>query len=282
MKKIILTIFLVIVLTGICQADPDYYMVVIHNEPNDQVAYYDDLQSIIARADSYGIKLTLMFTDTWADYIVNDSGRATELAAWKTTGHEIAGHHHGVYHSSWDGYTDLPSAEAIAIRAALGKSEPYKGCLCQWFREVSKLNRKMNSGCLNEEDDKTELASPIIYSTCSGYINNGAVGQKVEDTNVNKAQNDYISVGSANGLNRKWLCHFQVRDNGTSLPAAEAKYAAMSSGVLGTVSHSSPAGGVAILLEWLDWLHTQDATGAKSRTMSQIIDDKLLPEESLP
>lgn len=280
-KKIFLIIVFVIVLTRVCYADPDYYAVVIHNEPGEQAIYYNSLLSLITRADSYGIKLTLMFSATWADYIVGNATRADELAAWKVSGHEIAGHHHSIYNTAtWDGYTDLSPGEALAIRQVLEKSEPYIGCLCKWFREVSKLNRKMKSACMNEENYKAELASPIIYSTCSGYANYGPVGTSLPDTSVNKAQNDYITVGIGNGIQRKWLVHYYINSDARRI-LAQDKYTAMTSGAHIVVTHSLPAQ-VAIMLDYLDFLHAVDATGAKSKTISQIIDGKLLPEESLP
>jgi hypothetical protein len=44
------------------------------------------------------MKLTLMFTAPWVDYILNDKTRTKNLEEWKNKGHEIAAHHHHVTH----------------------------------------------------------------------------------------------------------------------------------------------------------------------------------------
>jgi hypothetical protein len=63
---------------------------------------YVTLKRIIAKADEYNIKLTLMFTAQWSDYIEESSARIAELESWKKSGHEIAAHHHGTNHALWD------------------------------------------------------------------------------------------------------------------------------------------------------------------------------------
>ena len=123
-------------------ANIPYYFIVIHNEPLPDLTApamptleesYATLKRIIAKADEYNIKLTLMFTAQWADYINSSPERKADLASWKKSGHEIAGHHHDIHHGLWDGYTNLPETEALKIRSKMGKSESYRGTLTDYM-----------------------------------------------------------------------------------------------------------------------------------------------------
>lgn len=114
------------------KGDMPYYFIAIHNEPihgspNQQEAIaqsYQILKEMVKKADEYNIKLTLMFTPQWADYISESSERMAELELWKKQGHEIAAHHHGLYHGNWDGYTDYTKEEAETQRMKQGKAPP--------------------------------------------------------------------------------------------------------------------------------------------------------------
>jgi hypothetical protein len=65
------------------------------------------LVDFMALADSYGAKVSLQFSPTWADYVFTNSLTDT-VQSWETNGHEIALHHHGPTHKFFDGYTDRP------------------------------------------------------------------------------------------------------------------------------------------------------------------------------
>ncbi|MFZ2603265.1 MAG: hypothetical protein WAX79_04600, partial [Candidatus Omnitrophota bacterium] len=71
---------------------------------------------MVKKANGYNIKLTLMFTAQCADYISERPERTTEFEKWKKHGHEIAAHHHSIYHANWDGYTNYTKEEAEAQR----------------------------------------------------------------------------------------------------------------------------------------------------------------------
>ncbi|MCI5140441.1 MAG: hypothetical protein D3909_01635 [Candidatus Electrothrix sp. ATG1] len=83
-------------------------------------------------------------------------------------------------------------------------------------------------------------------------------------------------MGAYNGIERKWLTHhFLAKAQG-----AKTVFSTMRSGVYGTVNHSSPRE-LQTFLEYLDFLHRLDPQGEKSRTVSEIIEQKLLPEKQL-
>ncbi|MCI5209279.1 MAG: hypothetical protein D3910_10900 [Candidatus Electrothrix sp. ATG2] len=129
---------------------------------------------------------------------------------------------------------------------------------------------------MNDETSRNALPDAIIYNTCSGFANYGEVGRVERDPRPEKGRNDYVSVGTYNGIERKWLTHHFL----AKAQAAKTVFSTMRSGVYGTVNHSSPRE-LQTFLEYLDFLHRLDPQGEKSRTVSEIIEQKLLPEKQL-
>ena len=264
-----------------------YYFIAIHNEPRveDLEKNYDALKQLVAKANQYNMKLTLMFTPQWADFIVNNSQRKAELENWKKQDHEIAGHHHSVNHSGvWDGYTYGSEEEALEIRRRMGKNETYLGDLNDYTTELKKLNPNIHSGCMNDEGDKNNLPDEIIYDTCSGYANFGQPRIKLGDSKAEKGKNEFISVGTVNGIERKWLTHTHVFIEGDR-KEIEPVFNSMNGNVFGVVTHSvrdfsvSHGDQAGEMMKFMDFLHSKDPTGEKSRTVSEIIEQKLSPME---
>jgi hypothetical protein len=267
-----------------------YYFIAIHNEPfhgmpNQQQLLSDSyaiLGQMIAAADQKNIKLTLMFSVPWVDHITADAGRKAEFAAWKAKGHEIAAHHHGVFHGGWDGYSGYPQDVAEAQRRCQGKDppEPYLGTLSDYIGKLKQLNPDVRAGCTNDEQDKTELPDEIVNDTCSGYSNHLPPGTAESDGNAPaKGVNDFVLSGVYNGIKRNWLAHYQAYQKRQD---AEATFSSVVAGhVYGAVFHSSSQN-AAEFYPYLEFLHAKDPGGAMSRTVSEIVDPKLLPEETLP
>jgi hypothetical protein len=268
-----------------------WYFIAIHNEPfnHEQNRFFTEesyriLTKMIAKADECDIKLTLMFAPQWADYLLADKERAAALARWKESGHEIAAHHHSVGHGNWDGYSALPKSEAEAARAKAGGhdfqacfgAETYYGTLTDLTAKLRRLNPAVKSGCMNDEGRKNALPDAIIYDTCSGFANYGQPGLFEPDMEASKGRNDYVSVGMYNGIERRWLTHHFMKE----AQAAENAFSSMRSGVYGTVNHSSPHE-LQDFIAYLDFLHQVDPQGKKSRTVSEVIEQKLLPEKRL-
>ena len=267
-----------------------YYFIAIHNEPfhfpggEKMIAKeYETLKRMIARADQYNIKLTLMFTPQWADYISESPERMAELESWKQKGHEISAHHHSIYHGNWDGYTDYSKEKAENQRINQGfKPEEYLGTLSDYMNKLKKINPNIKSCCCNEEHDKKEMPDEIIYATCSGFANCGEVGtRELSDTDQKKGQNEYILTGTANGVLRKWLAHYQIT-NPERQKTAQTVFDSMNpSYVYGVVTHSASGVQEEEYYNFLEFLHARDPEGKKSKTVSEIIDQKLLPEETI-
>lgn len=268
-----------------------YYFIAVHNEPFNHTQNkffteesYGILTKMIAKADAYNIKLTIMFAPHWADYLLADKERAAALARWKKSGHEISGHHHSVRHGNWDGYSALSRQEAEAQRAMVGGhnfqaaygSETYYGTLNDFTAKLRRLNPEIKSGCMNDEGFKNALPDAIIYDTCSGFVNFGEPGRQDIDPNPEKGRNEYVTVGTVNGIKRKWLTHHFMA---AAAPAMQV-FSSMRSGVYGTVNHSAPHE-LEEFFKYLDFLHQADPQTKKSRTLTQVIEQKLLPEKKL-
>jgi hypothetical protein len=87
-------------------------------------------------------------------------------------------------------------------------------------------------------------------------------------------------VGTVGGIARKWLCHFQTT-RVERVDRAKEAFSEMRTGVYGSVNHSSPREWPAFVA-WLDFLHARDPSGRQSRTVSEVIEQRLLPEKEIP
>lgn len=272
------------------EIDLPYYFIAIHNEPavhaGAMEAQYKALQKIIQGADEYKIKLTLMFGTTWADYINNSATMLAEFNSWKANGHEISSHHHALKHPGfWDGYAPMEEQTALQIRGTLKPGEKFLGSLEDFGQKISELDSTIKSGCLNEEEHKDEMANQIVISTCSGYKNSGVVGDKKADGAAGAGINDYVLVGSVNNIKRRWLSHAQVMSEVQLTSAKKDLANTAKSSVFGAVTHSlldANIDQVTPIINYMKILHEKDPTAKKSKTLSQIIEEKILPEKDLP
>ena len=268
--------------------DMPYYFIAVHNEPSPletKVAKsFGILKTIVAKADSYNIKLTLMFGYSWADYIAKDTERMNTLNSWKTNGHEIALHHHSPYHGSPDGYTFYSEIEAKAIIEKSGNDPStftYRGTLDDMMQKLYQINPEMNSGCANDSSDKNELPDAIIYDTCSGYVNYGSEWLYQSDANPMRGLNEFVMTGTVKEIGRKWLSHQNMSSTDLFEQAKIDFDKAPPTTVYGLIAHSSEAEST-IFLAFFEFIHAKDPTGSRSRTITELIKSGFLPEKELP
>lgn len=267
-----------------------YYFIAIHVDPVSSNAEYQDsfdiLQKIVATADTNHIKLTLMFTAQVAQYMATDKKALALLGSWAKNGHEIAAHHHDVYHGSgWDGYTDIPPGEVETILNDQGLSPSdftFNGGLDEYVTAVTGIGALDNhAGCMDDDSDKRALPDEVLIDTCSGYVNYGTPGTAGDDGDAMKGYNQYVLTGKANGIERKWLSH-QIVDSGDRLTQAKADFASVTKGVFGMVTHSSRDTNVLAVKNLVDFFKLKDPDASESVTLTQVIASKLLPEKGLP
>ncbi len=271
-----------------------YYFLAIHNEPLPDINYpemtleksYNTLKDIINKADEYNIKLTLMFTPKRVDYIISDSKRINELEKWKEQWHEIASHHHSVTHALWGGYTNFSETDALKIRKNKSKNESYIGTMNNYIEKIKIINPDIKSWCINT--DPLILPDEIIYTTASNLANYGLTGRVMKDINPSKGINAYITVTEVNWIKRKHLTHAQITNEKLRLEAEKIFSKMKSTEVYWGVAHSIDKN-VATwnlheaesFMKFLDFIHSQDPTGEKSRTLSEVIEENLLPEKEI-
>ena len=268
-----------------------YYFIAVHNEPYNYPSprmekslaeAYTVLSEMVAYADRYNIKLTLMLSPSWVDYILSDGQRQAQVIGWKANGHELAAHHHSIYHGNWDGYTDQPFEFAVEQRQLQGKQSPeqYYGSMNDLMDVLHRLDPQIRSGCLNDEQDKADLPDGILYDTCSGFANNGNPGTILPSTDPMKGLNEYILTGQVNGVQHKWLSH-AAAGSLQAVEGIEALFRTLNpSLVYGTIFHSFEDQAQAFYA-YADFLHGLDPEGANSLTLTQAIEDGILTEAEL-
>ena len=88
-------------------------MVAIHLDPTGPsvthatAQNWERLTDLMATADSFGHKLTLLMSSDWADLVAANPVRQTALQDWVNNGHQLGFHHHTCGHASPDGYRDI-------------------------------------------------------------------------------------------------------------------------------------------------------------------------------
>jgi hypothetical protein len=277
-----------------------HYFLVIHNEPysgdpkQQQLIEgdYKSLENLVSKADSWHMKLTLMFSTPWIEYILKDPARTAEVKGWQKEGHEIAVHHHGLGHFSWDGYSNYPMSFIKETRNKLlqtgqtagnVKMDPsviYQGNLNDFSNVFANSGYgNIISGCVNDENDKNEMPDSIIYDTCAGFYNFGDTITKATDEDRLKGVNDYILSGTVNGIQRKWLSHYAIYKDAQA--GINAYKNLNSSEIYGAVTHSLKTDADS-MIKLMEFLHSEDPQGLVSETVSSVIENKLLPEKNVP
>jgi len=141
----------------------------IHMEPGSNPStteypelHWPDLVSLIALADEYNIKLSLVFNPQWAVYILDDEEKLALLRSWEVAGHEIGLHHHGPHHGSWNGYTD--QEEYKDDLKYIGSGEDMMSLLNQ----LPASGQILVAGIGGEEDVDLDWPDGVIYETDGG------------------------------------------------------------------------------------------------------------------
>lgn len=267
-----------------------YYFIAVHNEPyhgdpNPEERLktaYRTLQEMVDYATRYGIHLTLMFTPQWGTMIGTDPEKLAEVHQWEGEGHEIALHHHSIYHGSWDGYTDYPPEYVLEERSQQTKNpEQYLGTLDDMMEELAPLSDDICSGCANDEQDKAVLPNAIRYDTCSGFLNNGQPGTRAGDQSPEKGVNVYIISGTVNGTPHSWLGHQLIGTTPLERQAEDVLKQMDSELVFGAITHSTQEQARSTY-QFFEFLHQMDPKGERSVTVREVIENQLLTEVVLP
>lgn len=223
---------------------------------------YKVLQGMVKLADAQKARLTLLFSAQYAVYIASDPARLAELEGWKKTGHEVGAYHQGPDTRAWDGYSDLQEEELSRVRKKDWKGAAVPGHR-EYFEALGRLEPGIRSGCMLDKADKKFLAAAPAYEICG----------RPED----KGRNEFISVAGGDETGKKRLSSFNPGDK-AGIGAAKKEFFNLQSGVYGTLFKSSPSE-FGALYSWLAFLRREDPQGLRSRTVSAVVEGKLLTEK---
>jgi hypothetical protein len=235
----------------------------------------------VADADERGIKLTIMLTAQWSDYIADNPSILSRVQGWEANGHELAGHHHSVYHpGNWDGYSDFNEEERRRIRGLRDRTL-FAGTLDDWTERVQRTAPNVSSGCSNGETDKSTIPRVVVNDSCPGFYTTDEYpfGTRSEGGDPLGGRNDFVLVGtSSNGVERRFLGHTIITGRGF-LDGATDAFDQMTTGAYGVIIHTNPAD-INSVRSWMDHVVSSGAVGGSS-TLSGIIESGVLPERTL-
>lgn len=228
---------------------------------------YTVLQSMVKQADERGVKLTLLFSAQYAEFIATSTARSAELAGWRRAGHEIGAYHQGPETAAWDAYTDLKGEALKAVKK--GKGGPAGGH-GEFLAAVKRLEPDPKTGCMVGSADGKFLAAAPPYEVCLRADPGGGRGAAA---GINAA----LVVPLAGGP-RRYLSVFRPADK-AGIEAAERAYGGLETGVYGAAFRSTPAE-FGAFYAWLKFLSGRDPQGLRSRAVSSLVAGGLLEERT--
>ncbi len=275
-----------------------YYLIAIHNEPcelhisasddsTEFEGFYTQLKQMILLANQNNIKLVSMFAPDWADYLTLDTTKLMDLETWKKQGHEIGIFHSSIYNIGvWDGYSNYSIGCDYAVRLALQGSvdtvtNQYEGNMVNFMEKASKLypaGGTLNSGCSGAKFDLNDLPDKVLYDTSGPWQNHDALGVIQDDIEPQRGVNNYVISGLRHNIKHHWISHAIHSPNG--LDQNLVVFNQMPSGVYGMVFHSlfGPYSEYSTFTQYIAFLHKLDPQGNKSITLTNIINQRILPE----
>jgi hypothetical protein len=149
--------------------EEDNVFIVIHMEPGSKPKttenpemYWEDLIELVSTADSYELKLNLLFNPQWATHIIQNASRLATLREWEAKGHLVGLHHHGPHHLHWNGYTN---------QSGYTQDEKDIGTIEEMMALMNQLlaSGRITTGCISTDEDKDgDWPVGIIYSADGG------------------------------------------------------------------------------------------------------------------
>ncbi len=117
----VLTLYALLPAFGTAQSPPANSFFVVHCDPDyADFPHFNKLRKMVHIADQHQVPLTLEMSPQWVDFILADPARIDTIRTWQANGHEIAAHHHGIFHCFYDGYTNYPPDSLILHQLSMG------------------------------------------------------------------------------------------------------------------------------------------------------------------
>ncbi len=86
---------------------PPHSFFTIHCDPG-FAHLFPKLKQMVDTATAHEVPLTLELSPQWVYSILNNPEKLQLVREWQAWGHEIAAHHHSIYHCYWDSLTNYP------------------------------------------------------------------------------------------------------------------------------------------------------------------------------
>ena len=214
------------------------------------------------------VRLTLLFSAQYADYISSSPARVTALEGWKKGGHEVGAYHQGPDTKAWDGYSDLSRGALARVRS--GKAPGSVPGHAEYFSALGRLASKIKTGCMGGQADKDFLAAAPEYEVCAGAEKTGLTPR-----GVNWVILSYTGSGGA----KKRLSTSCPSDK-AGIEAAKKAFFAMGGGVYGAAFKSSPSE-FGAFYAWLQFLKDQDLQCLRSRTVTEAVEEILIAKKAV-
>ena len=160
---------------------------VIHCDPG----YADNFHFRLLRelADSairYEVPLTMEFTPQWVRMILADSNKIRQVRRWQADGHEIAAHHHGIYHCTWDSLSNYPDDSIVRYQPQSEKCD--SGILISdmtiFWNQLDTLagDSLLLTWGSSDEHPAVDLFPKAVYRTDGGRTSDRAFSNPYEQT----------------------------------------------------------------------------------------------------
>jgi len=251
------------------ELDIPYSFMVVHIKRGPEGDYSgefnNNLKPLVETADLYNVKLTLQFSPQWVHYILKNEDKENIVHSWQEDGHEISIIHPGPSHLSWDGYSNMPPEQAINISYIRGTSpddiHEFLGTMDDFLDMANQLaeTEEIKSGTIT---DKWNDVPNIPYITSGGGSRNRKAVKQTWNGNV-------VYTLGISGL---WTSRM--------LDDAKNDYETLTKDeIFGVVTHHHNFVGVGkdAIEDWFEYLSGKDSEGEKRKTVTEIMEEYVLP-----
>jgi len=229
-------------------SDVPYSFLAVHFEidPNNKEAAdrWQNMVTMVDLANQYNVPLTIMFWPGSAEYALSSPERIAKVREWQTQGHEIGIHNQGCYDAENTNSAAFHQESDNALYEQLAGEYTIKSgtTVCE-FNLISTY--KYEGG--GRPDGRSAMA--IKHSLASG--------QEVYGLNIKAgyANGTQIKIAQYNTLSKDEIYGFANHGEGDA----------------GNI------GGTVELKEWLNFLYGKDPGGEKRMTLSNIMEQYVLP-----
>jgi|GEM_PF-6085088 len=288
----------------VVQDMPYYYIAVLNCIENRNNAEEEidkkipHLIEMVNTADLSSIKLTLMFCPLWAEMFYQNSSRLALIGEWRQNGHEISCWHRSIYSADWDGYTDLPYDEALKARNEITDNSfenEYAGNMADYINKLKMINSDIKSGYVQTGKDsysykllrssdfaeKNNISDQIIYYTYTGCQDFNAESAQNGDPGYNDGLNKYIISLDKDDMQVKYLSHLNLESK-QDLDSAIKTFGAYDSSYVFGLAVLNDINFLKYYFSLLQYIQALDPEGLNSKTITQIMEGKILQETSQP